>query len=245
MVLVGRGDMQFAPTPAAERGQLRIFSGRETLDAAFETAFIRLNPSDYRAQVAPLQLPPATIDERVTRRAQGVFERAAPRSFNVDLRDLSPDDWYLLPPSKDFVAEVDTRRHDTLTFTRSSAQAEDVSLFQRDGKKTIALYAVGRQAGGARALLQRRRVPRLRRAGLQRRRVDSAGAAVHPGPRPPGHARAQHVDGVGDAALRRGAAGAERGQRRVRRAAAPAGARPGHPAGRRCRASCRRTRISR
>jgi len=141
LVLVGRGDMQFAPTPTAERGQLRIFSGRETLNAAFETAYIRLNPSDYRQQVVPLQLPPATIDERVTRRAQSVFERAAPRSFNVDLRDLSADDWYLLPPSKDFVAEVDTRRHDTLTFTRSSAQAEDVSLFQRDGKKTIALYA--------------------------------------------------------------------------------------------------------
>jgi hypothetical protein len=36
---------------------------------------------------------------------------------------------------------VDTRRYDTLTFSRSSAQAEDVSLFQRENKKTIALYA--------------------------------------------------------------------------------------------------------
>jgi hypothetical protein len=141
MVLVGRGEMQFAPTPPAERGQLRIFSGRETLTAAFETAFIRLSPSDYRQQVVPLQLPPAPIDERMVRRATGVFERSAPRSFNVDLRDLSTDDWYLLPPAKDFVAEVDTRRHDTLTFTRSSAQAEDVSLFQRQNRKTIALYA--------------------------------------------------------------------------------------------------------
>jgi hypothetical protein len=141
MVLIGRGDMRFAPTPPAERGQLRLFSGREILDAAFETAFIRLSPSDYRAQVAPLQLPAAAIDERVVRRAQGIFERAAPKSYQVDLRDLSPDDWYLLPPSKDFVAEVDTRRYDTLTFSRSSAQAEDVSLFQRENKKTIALYA--------------------------------------------------------------------------------------------------------
>jgi hypothetical protein len=141
IVLVGRGEMQFAPTPPAERGQLRIFSGRETLNAAFETAFIRLNPSDYRAQVVPLQLPAAPIDERVVRRAQGIFERGAPRSYQVDLRDLSPDDWYLLPPVRDFVAEVDTRRYDTLTFSRSSAQAEDVSLFQRENKKTIALYA--------------------------------------------------------------------------------------------------------
>jgi hypothetical protein len=70
-----------------------------------------------------------------------VFERSARKSFNVDLRDLSPDDWYLLPPARDFVAEVDTRRYDTLTFSRSSAQAEDVNLFQRENRKTINLYA--------------------------------------------------------------------------------------------------------
>jgi aminopeptidase N len=39
------------------------------------------------------------------------------------------------------VAEVDTLRHDWLTFSRSSAQAEDVSLFQRDERRTIALYS--------------------------------------------------------------------------------------------------------
>jgi hypothetical protein len=141
IVLVGRGDLQFAPTPPAERGQLRLFSGRETLNTAFETAFIRLNPSDYRQQVASLQLAAAPIDARVVRRAEAVFERLSPKSFLVDLRDLSADDWYLLPPNKDFVAEVDTRRYDTITFSRSSAQAEDVSLFQRQQKKTIALYA--------------------------------------------------------------------------------------------------------
>jgi len=141
MVLVGRGEMQFQPSPPAERGQLRIFSGREALNAAFETAFVRLNPSDYRQQVAALQLPPAPIDARVVSRAKGVFDRLSPKSFLVDLRDLSSDEWFLLPPNKDFVAEVDTRRFDTLTFSRSSAQAEDVSVFQRENKKTIALYA--------------------------------------------------------------------------------------------------------
>jgi hypothetical protein len=141
LVLVGRGDLQFQPTPPAERGQLRLFSGRDTLNAAFETAYIRLNPSDYRQQVAALQLPAAPIDARAVRRAESVFERQAPKSFLVDLRDLSSDQWYLLPPNKDFVADVDTRRYDTITFSRSSAQAEDVSLFQRQQKKTIALYA--------------------------------------------------------------------------------------------------------
>ena len=75
------------------------------------------------------------------RRARACSSAQSPKSFSVDLRDLSTDDWHLLPPTEDFVAEVDTRRFDTLTFSRSSAQAEDVSLFQRENKKTIALYA--------------------------------------------------------------------------------------------------------
>ena len=78
--------------------------------------------------------------ERLTRRAQEIFARESTKSFNVDLQDLSSDTWHLLPPADDFLAEVDTRRFDTLTFTRSSAQAEDVTLFRRKDRRTIALY---------------------------------------------------------------------------------------------------------
>ena len=78
----------------------------------------------------------------------------------MDLQDLSPDDWYLLPPAEDFVAEVDTRRYDTLTFSRSSAQAEDVSLFQRQNNE-------------ARSRSTRRR-PSWRRAGASTATTRSA-----------------------------------------------------------------------
>ena len=64
---------------------------------------------------------PAAPHARLSRRAEDVFARESTKSFNVDLQDLSPDDWYLLPPADDFLAEVDTRRFDTLTYTRSSA----------------------------------------------------------------------------------------------------------------------------
>src|ERR1051325_1778017 len=47
LVLLGRGEMQFAPAPATEKGQLRIFSGNETLTALFGAAFIRMHPADF------------------------------------------------------------------------------------------------------------------------------------------------------------------------------------------------------
>jgi hypothetical protein len=58
----------------------------------------------------------------------------------VDLQDLSRDAWYLLPPAEDFLAEIDTRRFDALTYTRSSVQAEDVTMFRRKDRRTLALY---------------------------------------------------------------------------------------------------------
>jgi hypothetical protein len=141
LVLVGRGQMRFAPKPETERGQLRIFSGDETLTTAFETAFVRLNPSDYQQGATTAALTPVRPDPRLVKRAQETFARESVKSFVVDLQDLSPDTWHLIPPRQDFVAEVPTRRYDTLTYMRSTAQAEDVMLFQREHRKTIALYA--------------------------------------------------------------------------------------------------------
>jgi len=51
LVLLGRGEMQFAPTPPTEKGQLRIFSGSETLTALFGAAFIRMHPADFETRI--------------------------------------------------------------------------------------------------------------------------------------------------------------------------------------------------
>jgi hypothetical protein len=141
MVLIGRGEMRFSPASATERGQVRLFADDETLVSGFETAYIRLSPNDYAEQMRNAQLTPAPQDARIARRAQEVFRRESPRSFSVDLQDMSRDAWHLLPPSDDFLAEVATRRFDTLTYSRSTVQAEDVSLFRREDRRTIALYA--------------------------------------------------------------------------------------------------------
>jgi hypothetical protein len=141
LILIGRGEMRFSPASATERGQVRLFAGDDTLVTGFETAYIRLSPNDYAELVNKDRLTAAMPDARSVRRAQEVFRRESPRSFSVDLQDMSRDAWHLLPPSDDFLAEVDTRRFDTLTYSRSTVQAEDVSLFRRQDRRTIALYA--------------------------------------------------------------------------------------------------------
>jgi hypothetical protein len=141
LVLLGRGEMRFSPTPETERGQLRLFAGAETLTTPFDSAFVRINPADYRQLITSAALTPMPLDTRTLKRAQDVFGREAPKSFVLDLQDLSRDVWHLLPARGDMLTEVQTRRYGTLTYTRSNAQAEDIQLFQRERRRTISLYA--------------------------------------------------------------------------------------------------------
>jgi peptidase M1-like protein len=151
LILIGRGLMTFSPTAAAERGQLHLFSGNDTLSSPFESAFVRISPSDYSQRVSVSSLTEGASDPRQLRRAEEVFSEQASKSFNVDLQDLSSDDWYLLPPIGDFLAEIDTRRFDTLTYTLTAEQAEDISVFRRKDRLTLALYpSVGKLAARGR-----------------------------------------------------------------------------------------------
>ena len=59
----------------------------------------------------------------------------------MDLADLSPELWSLVPSPGDFLAEVRTRRFGTLTYTRSSNEPEDISLFNRSRRRNISVYA--------------------------------------------------------------------------------------------------------
>ena len=110
------------------------------MTASFGAAFVRLHPADYETHVNEGQLRRVAPSPRLVRRAQDVFATEAPKSFNIDLRDLSREQWYILPQQGDSVAEVRTSRFGVLTYARSAANPEDVTLFDRAHKRTIALY---------------------------------------------------------------------------------------------------------
>jgi hypothetical protein len=141
LVLLGDGTIVFQPAPKQERGQLKLFAGTETLETPFTAAFVRLNPFDFEQNASTAMLEKATIDPRAFRRAQAIFDEDVAKSFSLDLSDLSRETWSLLPSAGDFVAEVRTKRFDTLTYARSSGEPEDVSLFQRARRRNISAYA--------------------------------------------------------------------------------------------------------
>ena len=141
VVVLGDGTMAFTPAPSEERGQVRLFSGADTIETGFNAAFIRMNPFEYELQLEEQAGAPVRPDARAMRRALEVFDEEVGKSFSLDLRDLSRENWSLLPQTGDFLAEIRTRRFGTLTFARAMAEAEDVTLFHRQRQRNVASYA--------------------------------------------------------------------------------------------------------
>jgi hypothetical protein len=141
IVMIGDGVMSFSPAPAEERGQVRLFAGSDTIETPFSGAFVRLNPFEFDLQLKPQLGASVPVNVRSLRRAQDIFDEEVGKSFSLDLRDLSRDNWSLLPQTGDFLAEIRTRRFNTLTFARALSEAEDVTLFHRGRQRNIASYA--------------------------------------------------------------------------------------------------------
>lgn len=145
LVLLGDGVLTFAPAPEAERGQVRLLTGRETLEADLSAAFVRLNPARFAARVSVDGLRARAVDRDELERAREIFDEFAPLSFGLDLGDLSQRAWSLTPGGGDFIADMQTDRYGTLTFAQSANQPEDVSLYERESQRIIALYSSARK----------------------------------------------------------------------------------------------------
>ena len=141
VVLLGKGTVNFHPLPATEKGQVKIFCGSETLESRFDAAYVRLNPADFESVFTASALQLVPVEARALKRAQDVFREEGQKSFVIDLGDLSREAWTLLPGQGDFLAEMRTRRFDTLTYAHSGAEAEDITLFDRKRHHNIAIYA--------------------------------------------------------------------------------------------------------
>lgn len=145
LVLLGKGDMIFSPPGAAEQKQVQIFSKSPVLRVPFEEAFVRLHPAELRSRLGGRALAPRGATAGEARDAGDVFTSFAARTYSLDLQDLSRERWSLVPAYGDFVAEVRTRKYGDLTYAQSAGEAEDISLFHRESRRNISVYASAAQ----------------------------------------------------------------------------------------------------
>ena len=143
LVLIGSGVVHFAPPHASEQGQLRIYSERPDYTTPVDSVFIRVHPIEFLSRVNTDSLTPVEVDPEALRRAQAVFSELSTRTYNLDLRDLTPDSWSLEPSPGSIVVEFRSGRRNWLTYARSPSENEDISFFDRSRGRNISVYASG------------------------------------------------------------------------------------------------------
>ncbi len=139
IVILGRGEMTFSPTPAAEKGQVKIYGGSDALTSRFDWVYLRAHPAEFDRRLDVSTFHARDVDARDLRRAEAVFQENLPRSFGIELADLSRDRWSVIPKFGDLVVEMNTDRAH-LAYMRSVNDAEDIRFFDRTRSRTIAIY---------------------------------------------------------------------------------------------------------
>ncbi len=139
IVVLGRGEMTFSPTPQSEKGQVRIYSGGDSHQTRFNSLYLRAHPSEFDRRLDVTAFHARDVDPRDLRRADAVFQENLPNSYGIELADLSGDKWSVIPKFGDIVSEMQTDRTH-LTYMKSVSDPEDIRFFDRTRSRTIAIY---------------------------------------------------------------------------------------------------------
>jgi hypothetical protein len=144
LVLVGEGSVRVSPRPAAEREQLRQFSGSPEMVERVGAAYMRVHPADIAKVLQPWPLQPDDQAQARLSAARRLYDDQVERSFLLDA-PLPRSPWWLLPALGDAAVTFETRRRGTLSFTVSGSEFESISLFDRVRRRQICMYpAAGR-----------------------------------------------------------------------------------------------------
>ena len=139
IVILGRGEMTFSPTPAAEKGQVKIYGGSDAYTSSFDWVYLRAHPAEFDRRLDVSTFHARDVDPRDLRRAESVFQENLPLSFGIELADLSRERWSVIPKYGDFVAEMNGGRSH-LAYMKSVNDAEDIRFIDRTRSRTVAIY---------------------------------------------------------------------------------------------------------
>ena len=134
--------MHFRPAPATEKSQVKIFSGADALDTRFDAVYLRINPEDFDRLISTRQLASRPVDQRDFRAAPtGSFARTPRNRTSWTSATCRATRGRWCRGRATWSRRSARADSSTLTYSHASSSREDISLFDRNSRKTIALYS--------------------------------------------------------------------------------------------------------
>ncbi|MBN2266678.1 MAG: hypothetical protein JW775_12785 [Candidatus Aminicenantes bacterium] len=141
LVVIGRGRVDFRPSDRNEQHQLDLIYGKDRIEDAVESLFIRGSAGFFDANVVVDEWGDGSgvsADDRD--RAAAVFSRNYPRSYTIE---SSIDGALLsyLPQADEAVLEFQARKAGELAYIFYPYSDDEVSLYDRGKERVVCLYA--------------------------------------------------------------------------------------------------------
>lgn len=139
LVFVGKGRVTFSPPNETEKGQMRLFAGKDRFESKVETALVRVHPADLYKILKPGTFVDDPASASRLKRARQFFATHIDDAFVLEA-PVEGSPWWVLPALGDAAVVFDAGKHGALTYTASGLEADAISFFNRDTRRQVSTY---------------------------------------------------------------------------------------------------------
>jgi hypothetical protein len=141
LVVIGRGRVDFRPSDPNEQHQMELLYGKDRLEDAVESLFIRGSSAFFDANVLiDKDGGGSGVSAGERDKAAAVFSRHYPRSYTIE-NSLDGSLLSYLPQADEAVLEFKARKAGELVYIFYPYSDDEVSLYDRGKERIICLYA--------------------------------------------------------------------------------------------------------
>jgi hypothetical protein len=148
LLVIGKGEVHFAPSLERERHQLELVYKKGFLRDRLNYVFLRCSDALFKSNVRieKSQGKNVPIDEAVMNRAYSLFAQHYPRSFTVE-NSLDGKMFSVIPQEEESVIEFEGRKTGKFTYIFSPFSEEEITLYQWGKKRFLNMYSPPAEEG--------------------------------------------------------------------------------------------------
>jgi hypothetical protein len=141
LVVVGRGQIAFAPAEANEKHQLDLLYKRDRIDEDVESLFVRCSSSFFNSNIViETDEGGAAVSAAERDKAAAVFSRNYPRSFTIE-SSFAGGLLSFLPQGDEAVLEFKARKIGEMAYIYYPYSGDEVSLYDHGKERAVCLYS--------------------------------------------------------------------------------------------------------
>lgn len=142
LLIVGKGDLRFAPSLEREQHQLELIYGKPVLTDDLKYIYIRCSNSFFKDNIS-ITMPDddaAPVTQSEQNKAYSLFVKHYSRSFTIE-SSLNSERLSFLPQGDEVVLEFEGQKIGIYTYIYSPFAEEEISFFQWNEQRIVNLYS--------------------------------------------------------------------------------------------------------